>query len=309
MPIQWGYRQYTQFIYKPDYLDGKDQKFRTDTNKVLPKVKESFDVLNKSPLKIDGGNIVFCSGGARPHFTDYVVMTDKVIKANPDYDKREIEHLIQKALMREGHSNSSLKIIWLPWAKGDLYGHTDGILHYVGISESGKPIVLVNLEVYEEEDANEMYRILSKHFEVIELKLSHYDELSWAYINMLQTRDVILVPGIGDEVSDTKALKQIKSLFPQYEDRVYQIQMKDFIVGRKEGDGGGALNCCTWTISREMSAIARTTQNVARYESLVKKAKTDEMSLSDDEIRFLGDYNPLGLERLSTFLDKCYWGF
>jgi hypothetical protein len=58
-----------------------------------------------------------------------------------------------------------------------------------------------------------------------------------------------------------------------------------------------------------MSAIARTTQNVARYESLVKKAKTDEMSLSDDEIRFLGDYNPLGLERLSTFLDKCYWGF
>jgi agmatine/peptidylarginine deiminase len=310
MPIQWGYRQYAQFVYDPDYIE--DKKYRTDTDKVLTKVKESFDILNKSPLKIDGGNMVFCRGGKHPDYTNYVVMTDKAIDDNKS-NKQKIGPLIQKALMREGYSNSDLQIVWLPWNEDekDRCGHTDGILHYVGTSESGRPQVLVNLKIYDEKRASDMRTALSQYFDLIDLGLSRYDKkYSWAYINMLQTRDVIIVPGIGDEVTDKEALNQIKGLFPQYEGRIYQVQVKKLIDGHPgKDDGDGALNCCTWTISNEMSSVPRTAANIARYKSLVEKAKKDENSLSPGEIRFLGDYAPIALASISYSLDNIYWGF
>jgi agmatine/peptidylarginine deiminase len=311
MPIQWGYRQYAQFVYRPDYV--KDEKYLTDTDKVLTKLKESIDVLNKSPLNIDGGNMVFCRGGKYPDYTDYVVLTDKVMKENLSFSQEEIERRIQEALIREGYSNPDLKIVWLSWANDtkDRCGHTDGILHYVGTSESGRPQVLVNLKIYDEKRASDMRTALSQYFDLIDLGLSRYDKkYSWAYINMLQTRDVIIVPGIGDEATDKEALNKIKELFPQYEGRIYQVQVKKLIDGHPgKDDGDGALNCCTWTISNEMSSVPRTAANIARYKSLVEKAKKDENSLSPGEIRFLGDYNPLEIENISPLLDKCYWGY
>jgi hypothetical protein len=121
---------------------------------------------------------------------------------------------------------------------------------------------------------------------------------------------VIIVPGIGDEVTDKEALDQIKGLFPQYEGRIYQVQVKKLIDGHPgKDDGGGALNCCTWTISNEMSSVPRTEANIARYKSLVEKAKKDEDSLSPEEITFLGDYDPIALASISHSLDNIYWGF
>jgi agmatine/peptidylarginine deiminase len=264
-------------------------------------------------LNIDGGNMVFCRGGKHPDYTDYVVMTDKVMKENPSFSQEEIEQRIQEALIREGYSNSSLQIVWLPWNEDeeDKCGHTDGILHYVGISKEGKPVVLVNLEIYDDKRAEGMRNALSEHFDIIDLKLSrYYEKYSWAYINMLQTRDVIIVPGIGDEVTDKEALIKIKELLPQYEGRIYQVQVKELIDGHPGKDnGGGALNCCTWTISNEMSSVPRTEVNIARYESLVEKAKKNEDSLSSEEINFLGNYDPIGLDNLSPSLAKSYWGF
>jgi hypothetical protein len=181
----------------------------------------------------------------------------------------------------------------------------------VGISKEGKPVVLVNLEIYDDKRAEGMRNALSEHFDIIDLKLSrYYEKYSWAYINMLQTRDVIIVPGIGDEVTDKEALIKIKELLPQYEGRIYQVQVKELIDGHPgKDDGGGALNCCTWTISNEMSSVPRTEVNIARYESLVEKVKKNEDSLSPDEITFLGDYAPIGIDSLSPSLAKSYWGF
>ena len=87
-----------------------------------------------------------------------------------------------------------------------------------------------------------------EYFYVIELKLSEYHELSWAYINALQTRDVIIVPGIGNTKLDNEAMNHFIALYPHYRGRIYQVQMKEIIE-----KWGGALNCCTWTISEEMS--------------------------------------------------------
>lgn len=147
-------------------------------------------------------------------------------------------------------SRNDLTIVWLPWDKEDTFGHTDGIVRYVGINKSGKPKVLVNLELYDDVIATKMYTALTKHFEVIELKLSKYDDLSWAYINSLQTCDFIIIPGLGDDITDTEALAQYKLLYPQYGENIYQVQMREFIA-----ENGGALNCLTWTISESFLKI------------------------------------------------------
>ena len=87
-----------------------------------------------------------------------------------------------------------------------------------------------------------MYDALAEHFEVIGLKLSEYEDLSWAYINCLQTMDFIIIPGIGNDVTDTEAVQHYNELFPHYKDHIYMVQMRDFIA-----EQGGALNCLTWT--------------------------------------------------------------
>lgn len=54
---------------------------------------------------------------------------------------------------------------------------------------------------------------------------------------------MIIVPGLGIP-TDKEALQHIKELFPDYQDRIYQVQMPS-IVKR----GGGALNCLSWTFT------------------------------------------------------------
>lgn len=161
-------------------------------------------------------------------------------------------------------SKTDLTIVWLPWDKEDTFGHTDGIVRYVGMNESGKPQVLVNLELYDDNIATKMYSALAEHFEVIELKLSKYNELSWAYINSLQTCDFIIIPGLGDAITDAEAMAQYKLIFTQYGENIYQVQMSEFIK-----ENGGALNCLTWTIYENYLKV------------LTKCARIPIMSLKD----------------------------
>jgi len=238
MPIQTEENVFVKFIFNPDYLQ-EQKKFITDVDKVITHCPfaEKYAIVNV-PLVLDGGNMVFCKGNSYGIGSSYVVMTEKVLVENPKYSKNQIEEIVISAF-----HEYAMTIVWLPWDRKEIFGHTDGIVRYIGTNEEGRARVLVNLELYDEEIANSMYESLAKHFEVIELKLSHYDELSWAYINCVQTQDFIIIPGIGDPVTDAEALAQYKDLFPEYEDDIYQVQMHDFIK-----EHGGALNCCTWTI-------------------------------------------------------------
>ena len=238
MPIQIDEDVFIKFVYNPDYLQDK-KKYITDVDKVIKRCKfaQEYEIAD-IPLVVDGGNMVFCKGKRKDTETQYVVMTEKIFCENPTFNKEQIECLLKCAFL-----SLDLTIVWLPWDREDIYGHTDGIVRYVGINKSGKPVVLVNLELYSEDIANMMYSALAQHFEVVELKLSKYDELSWAYINSLQTCDFIIIPGLGDDVTDAEALNQYKHLFPQYGDNIFQVQMRDFIA-----ENGGALNCLTWTV-------------------------------------------------------------
>ena len=238
MPIQMDEDVFVKFVYNPDYLQDQ-KKYITDVDKVIKNCPfaQEYEIVD-IPLVVDGGNMVFCKGRRKGTETHYVVMTEKIFSENPTFIKEKIECLLKCAFQ-----SPDLTIVWLPWDKEDLYGHTDGIVKYVGMNKSGKPIVLVNLELYSDIIANMMYSALAQHFEVIELKLSKYDDLSWAYINSLQTCDFIIIPGLDDYITDAEALSQYKQLFPQYGDNIFQMQMRDFI-----SENGGALNCLTWTI-------------------------------------------------------------
>ena len=302
MPIQLGYQTYCQFVYNPDYLK-KKQQYRTDTDFVIEKMDIFQANIEKCPLIIDGGNIVVCeedstNWNCKNHT---IIMTDKVMLENPKYTQEQIEEIIKEAL-----HDKDLEIVWLPWEQKekDPCGHTDGIVKFVGRNKEGKPIILTNLTIYGDDLASRMRNILEKKFEVKEIQLSEYHEHSWAYINMLQTRDVIIIPGVGNGKTDEEAFEQIKAIFPEYGNNIYQVQMREFIA-----KGGGALNCCTWTVSKKMSAIPHNKENDQKYNALVKKAKANEDRISREEMFFMGDYYPLKLESISVRLDKWYWGW
>ena len=238
MPVQVDKDVLVKFIFNPDYLQDK-KKYITDVDKVIKNCPfaQEYKILN-IPIILDGGNLVFCKGYEGHEDTAFVVMTEKVLAENPRLCKEQIE-----MLFKDVFQEPNLVIVWLPWDKEDTFGHTDGIVRYVGYNRLGLSKVLVNLELYDEEIAEQMYDALSEHFDVIELKLSEFGDLSWAYINCLQTQDFIIIPGIGNTITDAEALKQYKELFPEYKDNIYQVQMRAFIE-----EHGGALNCLTWTI-------------------------------------------------------------
>lgn len=259
MPIQVDENVFVKFVYNPDYLQDQ-KKYITDVDKDIKNCPfaQEYEIVD-IPLVVDGGNMVFCKGKRKDTETQYVVMTEKVICDNPKFNKEQIEWILKCAFQK-----TDLTIVWLPWDKEDTFGHTDGIVRYVGMNESGKPQVLVNLELYDDNIATKMYSALAEHFEVIELKLSKYNELSWAYINSLQTCDFIIIPGLGDAITDAEAMAQYKLIFTQYGENIYQVQMSEFIK-----ENGGALNCLTWTIYENYLKV------------LTKCARIPIMSLKD----------------------------
>ena len=73
-------------------------------------------------------------------------------------------------------------------------------------------------------------------------KINNYN---WAYINFLQTEDLILVPKLGIKEDDI-AFSQICKFYKSYADRGRVFQVDSRQVVEKEG----ALNCISWTIMK-----------------------------------------------------------
>lgn len=288
MPIQCGYKQYFQFRYHPDYLK-KKRKYETPHETVVKCTKA---VTGVEPFSInliaDGGNFTVCTSKDKK---SVVVLTEKILTENGLVNKEAMTVLI-------GDKFLSSEILFLPWDTEDECGHTDGIVHNIG---DGR--VLVNLELYDKDIADEMRKRLETKFEVIDLKLSSYDDNSWAYINMIQTRDVIIVPALGLD-TDKEALEQIKTLHPDYEDRIFMVNASSIIK-----DFGGALNCLSWTVSTQSSPLHHTSELDERFDVLLNKGKQDINSLTSEEITFLGDYDAPRLDVENHKLADLYFGY
>ncbi|MDA3894053.1 MAG: agmatine deiminase family protein [Salinivirgaceae bacterium] len=119
--------------------------------------------------------------------------------------------------------------------KEKIYGHSDGMLRFID-----NETVLIHDFYKNDTIIQKRLKQAGLKTEFIDIKVKRRDERSWAYLNFLQTKDLILLPKFGIE-EDGQALEQIKGFYPDYKGKISQIDMNETV------NLGGTLNCITWT--------------------------------------------------------------
>lgn len=222
MPIQADSKHFVFYKYNPDYLQKPYYKRTiTDVNLIVnidSLRQEKWTNLN---LVMDGGNVVKCG--------DKIIMTEKVFAENKDKKRYDVIRLLEDTFQCD--------FVFLPWDREEIFGHSDGIVHYIGDNR----VLMTNYADFDPYMARRFANVLKKHVEVIPLTYSvkRKHQRSWAYINYLQIGKLVIVPQLGIP-EDEQALRQIKEVLPQYE-----------VVGAPALEAvrkGGALNCISWNV-------------------------------------------------------------
>jgi len=226
MPIQIEEGRFVFYKYTPGYLQDKyGLQLQTNPMEVFQlEVNQLHSIQkygHKLDLVVDGGNVVKCG--------DKIVMMDKVFPENKEKSPEEVQQMLEEAFCCE--------IVFLPWDRWEKYGHSDGIIHYLGDNR----VLMTNYPDFDKGLAHDYLRILENHFDVTTLKynVDKTDKNSWAYINFLQVGHLVLVPQLGIP-EDEQALEQISNAMPDCE--VIDIPALEAV--RR----GGALNCISWNI-------------------------------------------------------------
>ena len=216
MPVQVSKDKLVRFNYSPDYLKDNPE-YKPDTYAILSAL--GLQVMD-SDIIIDGGNVISCG--------DKVIMTDKVFRENPHYDREVLIDTLSQLL--------EAKIVLIPEDYYDEYGHADGMVRYVG---EGR-VLLNNYCDFDKVLQKKMLAALSPHFDITELHYGTYTDMSWAYLNFLHVGHHILIPVMDDKLGEV-AFRQIADAFPQC--KCHPVYLYESIVHE-----GGALNCSTWNI-------------------------------------------------------------
>ena len=226
MPVHIGEGRYVGFHFRPDYLWDKPSYHKYITQQELAVEDLSIDFSDKVDLFIDGGDYVRCG--------DKVLMTDKIISENPNWRPLALFDRLEEAFQAE--------VILLPWDMEEPYGHTDGMVAWLGDNR----ILLNNYHQLEKSKSQpfttRIYKILSSHFDIVELLYEgHPSRDSWCYLNFLETDDAIILPALSlnhESEEDEAALSQFQHIFPNKV--IKQVYAKPLIRH------GGALHCATW---------------------------------------------------------------
>lgn len=228
MPIQLDMDRFLLYRYSPDYLKNDPDyipRYETIARGLHLKCR-------KTDLVIDGGNVV--------KLKDKIVMTDKVLKENPQYTERDLKSRLEADL--------ECDVCLIPWDRYEIFGHADGMVRPI----DGNDILLNN---YVDFDKSLRKRLLAKlHDHAFHVEELHYDlprpsKQSWAYLNFLQLKNLIFVPALGLP-EDPLALKQLQEFYPGY--KVIPVPGCQDLVR-----DGGALNCVSWTVKTNESKIQR----------------------------------------------------
>lgn len=224
MPIQVGEDRFVKYKYSPDYLDHPASRcYVTNVDKAI----EQLDI---TPGRLFDLADIVLDGGSAVKTPSHVIMTEKVFVENPDISRTRLISRLEDAFQAE--------IIIVPWAnrREDPCGHTDGMVRYV----KGRELLLDNYSRFDLSTGKRIRRVLEgKGYVVHELDISYAVNNSWAYVNFLQTANVIVVPRLGI-AADQLAYNQLRSLFNV---PVEPIPAPGII--RKYG---GAFNCLSWNI-------------------------------------------------------------
>ena len=226
MPIQVNTDKFVQFIYNPDYLQAK--KYRNTISNV-DKVCSTIGIkTQKSPLVIDGGNIIKAK--------NKVIMCDKIFKENPRKNEMELIDELHKLFEVD-------RIIIIPTQPNDYFGHADSIVRFLD-----DDTVLVNGFSKEEKEFNLQVRIALNNagLNCVTAPYNPYNNYNYVdakgvYINYLQMAGVIFLPVFGIREDDI-AVSKFESIF--IKNKIVPVQCRSL------AKDGGALNCISWNIKK-----------------------------------------------------------
>lgn len=229
MPIQVTNSKFIEYRYDPDYLQGNWEVKETREVKTYPDI--ICDLINlktiKTDIVLDGGNVVKSS--------DSIILTDKVLLENSrQYNKNQVLDKLHELFEVD-------KVVLIPWDEECDYGHSDGMLRFIN-----DETVLIS-GFYETVDKNFKERLLNSlkkeklNWEWLRC-FNKEKEQNIAYINFLQTKDLILIPKLN-VIEDDVSFEQISKYYPDYADNkmIAQVDMTEIVKF------DGALNCITWT--------------------------------------------------------------
>ncbi len=225
MPIQLSTNEMVVYKYWPDYLVNHHlHQYLTDSQQMAKNIQNEFpgvDIIQLD-LIVDGGNVVKCG--------DTIIMTEKVFEENKGWPAFMVIDKLEEAF--------GCEVLFLPWDKSEIYGHSDGIIHYLGDNR----LLLTNYNDFSPAYYKSFMSRLESKFEVIPLEYSieNKNENSWAYINYLQVGSLIFVPQL-DIPEDQLAIEQIRCVVPDGF-RIVGIPALEAV------NMGGALNCISWNI-------------------------------------------------------------
>lgn len=224
MPVQVGEKEFIQFRYEPDYLDGYDE-IRTIPSEI--EMLKDVSII-KSNLNIDGGNVV-CSKSK-------VILTDRVFQENPSLSKEDIKKELEQLFQSQ--------VYFVPAIKSDMTGHIDGHLRFIN-----NDTIIVNKLDQEYSYWQIGFLKMIKESGLKYIEMPWYEDKNDAlrksaigsYLNYLQLDKLILFPVFKENTEmDKKALEIVKKIYPKID--VEPIEINSF------GKEGGLMNCITWTI-------------------------------------------------------------
>jgi len=222
MPIQLPGNRFVVFRYAPDYL--KDYPHvRTDDGASLL----DLDCV-RSELVIDGGNVV--------RFHDTAIMTGKIYRENPNFERPRLRDELRRLLEVE-------RLIVIPKEPYDKIGHADGMVRFV----NDKTVLVNDYGMFDAAFGERLAVVLGKHgFDLIPFPHAPtYDAMygissaEGVYINFLQIDGAIFFPTFNGS-KDDQAMNILGRCFPTH--TIIPIPSADLAVH------GGVLNCATWNV-------------------------------------------------------------
>lgn len=250
MPIQIAEDTFVGYEYTPDYLDTPyNLAFQTNPARINRAL--GLDVQHTGII-LDGGNIVKTSKG--------IIIVDKVFEEN--------NHIPKKTLISRLEKYFACEMFFLPWDKGEKYGHADGIVREI----SNGRVLMTNYHQYDKTYADKFIKILSQHFavEVLDYTVEWPCKYNWCYINFLRIGNKVFIPQLtwedysnpqcaawppdngkhngkrkwfhSDIEEDKQAFAQFQKIMPECE--IIPVPCPQIV------EDGGALNCISWNIKR-----------------------------------------------------------
>jgi len=227
MPIQTDLNKFVRFVYNPSYLQTKKYlKTISDVDGVCKAI--GIETI-KTDIIIDGGNVT--------RWTNKVIMTDRVFKDNPTYERKKLIKELYELLQVD-------KIYFVPEQPGDFTGHSDGMVRFVD-----EHTVIINDYKQEKEWFSRAFEIAIHNtgLDYITIPYNVYDNKSndhanGDYINYLQMENTVIIPTFGIKEDDL-AVRQLETIFSG--------QTIATVESNEIAYDGGILNCITWNIKTD----------------------------------------------------------